>query len=263
MSSHLHLQLARITSLYERLVSMLPPDRWGEVKQVSSALRETIKRDAYEITRMVDGIREMIDKRILVEDIDLHSSQKAKIFFDEILPRSDLLDSLWMEASGLAELNLDDLLDLTDQKEGPVKGDGQLRQEVAQWKTVWIDSIDSLISWAVERTDGFLEDGGYGDSEIVVPNETYNRAVRLIRAKFFEPDTWYENLQRINPVLANPKKLPRDVRFRVGEIHRSLIVGNYLSAVILCRSVLEYCLAKESKARTISAMWPSGKLTGC
>ena len=130
---------------------------------------------------------------------------------------------LWIEASDLDELDLDLSLDLTANKDKPIKDHHEGEKEKTQWETIWIDTIDSLISWAVERTDGFREEGGYNDSEIVVPNETYNRAMRLIQAKFFNPDVWYDNLQRINPVLANPKKIPRDVRFRISEITRSLV----------------------------------------
>lgn len=186
------------------------------------------------------------------EGIDLHNSKKATTYFNDILPRSDELFILWLKASGLddIEINLD--LDLTAKKD----------KSENKWETVWVDTLDFLITWAVERTDQFLEQGGYGDSEIVVPNQTYDRAMRLINAKFFNPDVWYDNLQKINPILANPKKIPKDVRFRVREIHSSLIVGNYLSSVILCRSVLEYCLAKQATKHGINAMWPSGDLKG-
>lgn len=260
MSSNLHLQLAEISNLFDRLVSILPLGKWGEVKELKAPLKEEVSRISFSISRRIDALREIIDEKILKEDIDLHNSKKAKTYFNDILPRSDEFSSLWLKASGLddIELNLD--LDLTAKKEKSQKG--EVEKEENKWETVWIDTLDFLITWSVERTDGFLEEGGYGDSEIVVPNETYDRAMRLINAKFFNPDVWYDNLQKINPILANPKKIPKDVRFRVGEIHSSLIIGNYLSSVILCRSVLEYCLAKQATKHGINAMWPSGDLKG-
>ena len=91
MSSHLHLQLAEIASLYDRLVSIHPPEKWSKTKLLKPALRNEVNHCSFEISRRIDAIRELIDGQILMEDIDLHNSKKAKTFFELILPRTELI----------------------------------------------------------------------------------------------------------------------------------------------------------------------------
>lgn len=264
MSSKLHLQLAEITSLYDRLVSILPPDKWEDIDSLAPPLGKEVSQITYAIDRLTDSLREILDDQILKETVDVHNSRKADIFFNRILPHADELQALWLRSAAFGmpklKINLAAVKDHTTKPETEVKETAT--EKADEWKTVWVETIDSFIRWAVERTDGYLDEGGDGLSEIVVPNETFDRAMKLINAKFFDPDVWYENLQRINPIVANPKKLPRDVRFRVSEIHSSLIIGNYLSSVILCRSVLEFCLAKQAPAHGISEKWSMEKLKG-
>lgn len=256
-SSRLHIQLAEAVRLYDRLVAILPPDRWDRserlkvLSELSPPLRRELAQISYSLNRRIDALRELIDEQILKESVDLHNSWKAKRFFDEILPRTENLTDLWFCAANFNVItNIGTKIGTGFDPTEPKTKDAQETKETAselesedheaESATVWIDTIDSLITWAVEGTEVFKEDGGAGDSEIVVTNEAFQRAMRLINAKFFNPDVWYDNLLRINPIIANPKKIPRDVRYRVGEIHSSLIIGNYLSSVILCRSVLEF-----------------------
>lgn len=67
---------------------------------------------------------------------------------------------------------------------------------------------------------------------------------RLMALGFFQPDHWLARQRAIGPLVLERKSrsVPGHVRVRFKEIHRSFVVGNFLSTVALARSTLEYAL---------------------
>jgi hypothetical protein len=73
---------------------------------------------------------------------------------------------------------------------------------------------------------------------------------RLFTLPFFEPDLWLARQREIGPLLLGrrARNVPSHVRGRVKEIHHSFVLGNFLSAVALARSTLEYALIDRGRS---------------
>jgi uncharacterized protein DUF4145 len=67
---------------------------------------------------------------------------------------------------------------------------------------------------------------------------------RLFLLPLFEPDLWLARHREIGPFLLERKtrNVPSHVRRRVREVQNAFVVGNFLAAVALARSILEYAL---------------------
>ncbi|MDA8031115.1 MAG: hypothetical protein MPJ22_06280 [Pirellulales bacterium] len=69
----------------------------------------------------------------------------------------------------------------------------------------------------------------------------------IIEARYFQPDKWYENSQFFPvTVTTDLQKMPKGVRQRIAEIHRSFIFGNWMAVIALSRCLLEYAFTDKA-----------------
>ncbi len=85
----------------------------------------------------------------------------------------------------------------------------------------------------------FDDDGPYPIHEVIQEN-----CDEIIGKPYFNPDAWEENESDLAPIFVTDaiKKMPTHVQERIHEIHRSFILGNWMSAIALSRCLLEYAL---------------------
>ena len=92
-----------------------------------------------------------------------------------------------------------------------------------------IEKMHTLVGDWPEQKEHFLVDSA---SEILTSS--------LIR---FEPDQWLERTAQLRSVLTQRAGLlPDQIQRRLVEVYRSYLFGNWLSVIILARSVLEYSI---------------------
>ena len=84
-----------------------------------------------------------------------------------------------------------------------------------------------------------------------------SRANQVLESKLieFEPDEWLNNAGELYPVTTTRKgaEIPVQAKLRLIEIYRSYIFGNWLSVLVLSRSVLEYAILDNLHKFKISA----------
>lgn len=240
--------LAEIAAIYQRITSIVPPERWPEVSELPDAQRTVVGELSFSLGRRIDAVKDMIDQRMLSEEMTISASSQARIFFSDVLPKREEISSLWLDSIGLGSLSLDDL-DLDMFITAP---DSISQQKIVERPLCWyVDNISDLVQWCVERVDDYLEDGGT-NPDIFVNNRIHKQTLTLIRhAQFFQPDKWYERLERIAPIVVPPKRLPRPVLQRLRELRTCIIVGNSAASTILARSILEYVLLDRAQEYSI------------
>ncbi len=105
----------------------------------------------------------------------------------------------------------------------------------------------SKISIAIQRALEDLESeviNGYADPDGDLGlRGDLQIALDLVNSKIFRIDLWYENSQRIRPVLSGKHpSIEKSLRMRLDDLRESFILGQYLSCTAMARSVLEYAL---------------------
>ncbi len=73
----------------------------------------------------------------------------------------------------------------------------------------------------------------------------------------FDPDDWTRNTRRLRPVMVGKRTdcIPAHIRLRLIEMHRTLTFGNWISAAVLARSILEYAILDNAARWNISLTW--------
>jgi len=93
---------------------------------------------------------------------------------------------------------------------------------------------------AIEKMDTLVEDWPEHHEHFLVDSAWEILTSRLIR---FEPDHWIERTRQLRSVLTRRADLlPVQIRLRLVEVYRSYVFGNWLSVIVLARSVLEYSI---------------------
>lgn len=94
---------------------------------------------------------------------------------------------------------------------------------------------------AIERMEELIEDNPDLEDSFSV-----SRANDVLESKLieFEPDKWLDNAGELYPVRTSRKgaDIPVHAKYRIIEIYRSYVFGNWLSVLALSRSVLEYVI---------------------
>lgn len=122
------------------------------------------------------------------------------------------------------------------------------------------DLLTDFIHFCVQRAEGVwtLQDEDYPFSE----NEE-RLALGLINANWFKPSEWIDNQRMVRPVfVARDSRIPAHVLIRLEEISRSCVFGNWLAAIALCRSVIEYAIVNCSDRMgfEVSVDLPDGRV---
>lgn len=106
-------------------------------------------------------------------------------------------------------------------------------------------------SWGILNTFQLGMDLREMDQDPNSPDDDFRAAQSIMGAPFFNPDEWYRNAQELSPIFGEQaeKKIPWSPRERLRELYHSFILGNYLSAIAMARTILEYALI--DRARTL------------
>ena len=115
----------------------------------------------------------------------------------------------------------------------------QLLQDPSGRRTARGHVHDTFVA-AIEKMDILVDDLPEQHEHFLVDSAWKILTSCLIR---FEPDQWLERTTQIRSVLTKRADLlPVQIRFRMVEVYRSYIFGNWLSVIVLARSVLEYSI---------------------
>ena len=248
-ATKIQLHLAQIASIYNRLVGVIPPDRWKSVAELPPEQKTIVGNYALALSNRIDVVRELLDESLLAAQIKISDTSQARQFFNEIQQKRDDLSDLWLESIGIGPLSLEDL----------GLGETVPKEEEPHFTPYHITDAASLFRWCVERVDDYLEDGGT-NPDVIVENRVHDQALRIMDATFFQPDKWYGNLRQLSPLVLNTKKLPPVVQLRIRELYVCLIVGTPSAAAILARSTLEYVLLERASSYAVRSTESSGEL---
>ena len=87
----------------------------------------------------------------------------------------------------------------------------------------------------------------FSDDAPKVPYEQIiENCTKVANRAYFKPDEWVKNEDDLSRVVVERRNIAMHVRFRLDEIFRSYVFGNFMSAIALSRCLLEYSL-KESE----------------
>jgi hypothetical protein len=227
----------------ERLLSIRDPAAvgdWHPSDQQRSAYVDLLQR----ILNYVDNIESALRRRILSEASTRHYVPDGLLDYyrGQVKLRLDALKSAY------AKLDPDgfSLHDLLEGLLAPRGGQGRVKTtfEVA------VERMYDLIENNPEFEGDFLPDSAFEiiNSKLIV----------------FDPDSWPDRAGALSPVRTNRKnaELPAHARFRLIEIYRSYVFGNWLSVLALARSILEYVILDNLHKLQIDPRWPTVDETG-
>lgn len=226
--------LANLRQHHETLLSLVPRDRWADVKCMDDDKKKAFGAYAYIVSNEIDVVKGLIEDTHFSGTPWLTPTSQAKYFEQEVLPFANDLRDFWFRALGLDELEVDvgvnGDLDSTEPKD-------------ASWPEHRLfNDVETVIFVGVQQLEEYVEGGSFAGEFYTIDEDAYNKATKLVNSRFFQPNKWYSNLEKLRPLLVATQKVPKTVRPRLREIQESFIVGHYLSVMILCRAVLEYAL---------------------
>ncbi|MHB8843491.1 MAG: hypothetical protein ACYC7L_01975 [Nitrospirota bacterium] len=217
--NELNSRLAECRQIYKRLeevgvalvdidLSTIPEDR-----------RRFYATAFYYLLQAIDAVAHLLKEISLDSVIQNVAPQPLQFYRDYLAPNRMKIERLFIDLLGFPNVDLDQKAFRPDAKSNPV----------------WNILSSGLDFWELDDTDEFSE-------------EALKATNRLIYSSFFRPDEWLRNADEIEPVLgaAAEQRIPSNIRFRLKELYRSFILGNYLSVIALSRAVLEYALVDRS-----------------
>ena len=108
----------------------------------------------------------------------------------------------------------------------------------------------------IEKMDTLIEDSPEHREHFLVHSAGEILTSPLIR---FEPDRWIERTEQLRSVLTQRADLlPGQILLRLVEVYRSYVFGNWLSVIVLARSILEYSILDNCSKLEIEPMWSNG-----
>lgn len=226
---------------------------WNEINQVSpidnlekcwqtlpDSTKKVLESKLLRLHSHLEEIKRIEEQRISEGDVPWQEAGEglAEFYREKIRPRFDELQSLWLVGWWI---------DLDLGKIEPSLPDASASNDIA-----------SFIQAAVRRCEGLWEQFPEGDT--VFTEYAFEQASKLVAAKLFCPDQWLENLEDVKPIVSskNVSKMPSHIRFRLTEIYRSFIFGNWLAVKSLSRSLLEYEILDRSGSLEIAAREDNG-----
>ena len=225
-----------IKQQYTELCSICDPSFVSEIRPIESQkvrYRELLKN----IKNHIDSIESDFRKGIL-ENASVQRDiprDVLEFYKDKVLPNLSKID----HAFDLIDPDLADLFRLLDGVLVPSGAEGKVRFtfDVAIERMVELvdDNPDLEDSFAVRRANDVLES-------------------KLIE---FEPDKWLDNAGELYPIRTARKgaNIPVHAKYRIVEIYRSYVLGNWLSVLALSRSVLEYVILDNIHKYKISPIY--------
>lgn len=173
---------------------------------------------------LIDRIERVVASINLDKALEQSSSSAMDFFRAAILPRRSLYAEL---ASDLYMLRHPD-----SQVAALLEGDSEQPIEHIFW-----------LGWQ------YCENSVNDDPDALASAVDLRDAEVLLFSPFFRPDEWVRNAKDIDPLMGKEIEflLNSSVRTRLRELAHSFILGNYLAATGLSRSILEYVLIDKAK----------------
>ncbi len=245
----LNYHLAICKQIYGEIVKVVPLSELRGKKLFSEKERSVLRDFALRLYVHLREVKEHLEIPLMKEDVPIQQvSEGLATFYSDVL--ADNLDTLmnlhWQIdpiVLDLGELGLI-TMDSTPNKESDYEDASE------------DDSVRTFMLAAVERCESILDefDG------TVFTEWGYERALKLLAARFYRPDSWLENLALLKPVIT-PKatsSFPSHVRSRLREIYDSFVFGNWLAVMSLSRSLLEYMILDRHSSIGIDAYSEDG-----
>ena len=181
------------------------------------------------LVELIDRIERQFASINLDNALEQASSSATDFFRETILPRRSLYSSLASELYLLGHPE--------SQNAAQPDGEGKTPIEDIFW-----------IGW--QYCENSIAEG----PDSLASLESVRDAEVLLFSSFFRPDEWVRNAKDINPLMGRgiDSLLNVSVRARLRELAHSFILGNYLAATALSRSILEYVLLTKAGALGIN-----------
>jgi len=208
---------------YSELCSICDPSLASEIRPIESQkakymeLLKNVKKhiDIIETEFKKDVLGNAFVQRDIPRDV-------LEFYKDSVLPNLPAID----HAFEILDPSLADLLRLFDGVLVPSGAKGKVR---------------STFDVAIERMENLVNDNPDFEASFMV-----SRAYEILDSKLidFEPDEWLDNAGELYPIRTARKgaDIPVHARYRIVEIYRSYVIGNWLSVLALSRSTLEYAI---------------------
>lgn len=243
----LNRELAPMKQEYEKLVKICPIDRLSAefLGQLDAQRRNVVERYVVFIAKHGDSVEEELQRVVTQSQFPIQAlSPTARQFYEEHYRPN---------AQKFADLAAEIYKRWLDEGDiGPSPSQGRVeyeRKDQVQDKTpapraadvhdVFFQAVDMLtIGWKLE--EAWENDFVPCDSE----EESVQKAIRILRAHYFQPDNWLDNTEWLRPVWgpSRSKNIPAHITYRLVEIYRSFVFGNWMAVLALCRCALEYAL---------------------
>ena len=202
----------------------------AHLHEASSNRRQSFDNELWVLFAMLVELIDRIERQLaginLENALEQGSNSATDFFRKAILPRRSSYSKL---ASELYEASHPG-----SQNFVPSEGEDRRPIEGIFW-TGW-QYCENCIA---EGDEALASTGSVRDAEV------------LLFSSFFRPDEWVRNAKDIDPLMGKEIDLllNSSVRTRLQELAHSFILGNYLAATALSRSILEYVLI--TKAGTL------------
>jgi len=206
--------LASAKQQYQELRSLFIERTFSDFRDLSDATQRRALALSYNLLRIVERVEAILTAYVLDGRPRSAAAAALQFFKAEISPHEDELRTLLL-----------DLLDLPDMEVNPAE----------------LRSATSTPIWNIFQTGIDFHAGNQGQER---PNDDFRAAESIIASPFFNPDDWYRNARELQPILGEhaEKRIPINVRGRLSELYWSFILANYMAAIALARSILEYSL---------------------
>lgn len=235
VKSVLNRELTVVKQAYEKLAALAPIEEFSfnALDKPKALVAENWLRTIYVHAEIIDKIiqRLVVDDELPLQEV---ATSISRFYENEYIPNKEKLRDLYFE-SFLSDLDLEDFgIELPSVCEGSVN-----RPNTADEEEIGSELLFMFES-AIDNWEFTMELNAEDDSYI----EDIENAREILRAGYFTPDHWVANTRLLKPILSSypSNKMPSHAKFRLKEIYRSFVLGNWIAVISLCRSLLEYTL---------------------
>src|SRR4030067_393426 len=216
-------RLSLIRQRFSELLSICDPGLVSELRPTTNQ-REQYKDLLKSVKNHIDAIETDLKKGVLDEGTVQQDLPKDSLLFykEEIVPRLNDLNNAFEKL----DPSLFELFQLLDGVLAPRGDNGKIK---------------FTFDVAIERMELLVEDNPNLEDSFRV-----SRAFEVLDSKLidFAPDKWLDNAGHLYPIRTsrNGAEIPVQAKFRMIELYRSYVFGNWLSVLALARSILEYVI---------------------
>ncbi len=231
-------KLAVIKQKFEQLVKMRDPaaiSGWEPTQEQRSIYAKLLEN----ILNEIDLIRSSQQRQLLSGGSVGHYVPEGLLEFyrNEVEPRMGILK----QAFAVIDPASAEFYELLEGFMAPRGADGGVKTTFE----VGIEQVRELINRNPDFDSEFFPD----------------QAAEVLESKLisFDPDSWLDRAGKLTAVRTDKRnfQLPIHARFRLEELYRAYIFGNWLSVLALSRSILEYVIKDNLHKFQIDPSWPT------